>query len=203
MPKVTEYDTISLYLILSDRKEKDMFDRIQTWDNRILSRLAKKHTPVLDRLMVIITTTGNYGYIWFALSVPLLIINRTRLTGITMILAMLITGLTGEITIKHIVARVRPCNKEFGKDLLIKHPAHYSFPSGHTASSFAVSMVMLFMLPTIFVPVVIYATLMGFSRMYLLVHYPTDVIAGSVLGVICGTIAVCVSPYIPFFSFLY
>lgn len=179
-----------------------MFSRIQSWDNKILGLLSKKHTKVLNRLMVIITTTGNYGYVWFALSIPLLIINRYRMTGITMILAMMITGLTGEITIKHIVARVRPCNREFGKDLLIKHPAHYSFPSGHTASSFAVSMVMLFMLPGLFIPVFIYAVLMGFSRMYLLVHYPTDVIAGAVLGVICGITSVYVSPYIPFFSYI-
>ena len=178
-----------------------MLDRIKAWDNRILTILSQKHTPVLNKMMVIITTTGNYGYVWFALSIPLLIINRSRLTGLTMILAMLITGLTGEITIKHVVARVRPCNREFGKDLLIKHPAHYSFPSGHTASSFAVSMVMFFMLPALFVPVVIYAVLMAFSRMYLLVHYPTDVIAGAILGVICGTAAVYVSPYIPFFTF--
>lgn len=178
-----------------------MLERIKAWDNKILTILSQKHTPVLNKLMVLITTTGNYGYIWFAISIPLIIINRTRLTGLTMILAMLITGLAGEITIKHIVARVRPCNREFGKDLLIKHPAHYSFPSGHTASSFAVSMVMLHMLPVLFVPVLIYAMLMAFSRIYLLVHYPTDIIAGAVLGVICGTAAVYVSPYIPFFSF--
>lgn len=179
-----------------------MLKRIQAWDNRILTKLSEKHTPKLNRIMVLITTTGNYGYIWFALCVPLIIANKFRLTGFTMILAMLITGLTGEITIKHIVGRVRPCNREFGKDLLIKHPAHYSFPSGHTASSFAVSMVMLLMLPALFVPVIVYACLMGFSRMYLLVHYPTDVIAGAVLGIICGTVAVTLSPYIPLFTFL-
>ena len=178
-----------------------MLRHIKAWDNKLLRIIAKKHTPKLNKIMVLITTTGNYGYVWFALSIPLLIINRYRLTGLTMILAMLITGLTGEITIKHIVGRVRPCSKEFQDDLLIKHPAHYSFPSGHTASSFAVSMVMFFMLPVIFVPVVIYAFLMGLSRMYVLVHYPSDVIAGAILGIICGTVAVYVSPYIPFFSF--
>ena len=126
---------------------------------------------------------------------------ETTLITVFIILAMIISGLAGEITIKHIVGRVRPCNRDFGQELLIKHPAHYSFPSGHTSSSFAVVMVMFFMLPALFTPVLIYACLMGFSRMYVLVHYPTDVLAGVVLGTICGTVAVFVSPYIPFFSF--
>ena len=178
-----------------------MLNRIQAWDNRILTKLSQKHTKSLNRIMVFVTKTGNNGYVWFALTIPLLIFNRFRLVGYTTILSMLISGLSGEITIKHIVGRVRPCNKDFGKDLLIKHPAHYSFPSGHTSASFAVTMVMFFMMPVLFVPVLVYACLMGFSRMYLLVHYPTDVIAGMVLGIICGTVAVSVSPYIPFFSY--
>lgn len=178
-----------------------MFQRIQAWDDRILKILSNKHTPTLNKIMIAITTSGNYGYVWFALAIPLIIANKSRSTGLTVVLAMLITGLSGEVTIKHIVGRVRPCSREFGKDLLIKHPAHYSFPSGHTASSFAVSIVMLSMLPVIFIPAIVYACLMAFSRIYLLVHYPTDVIAGAVLGILCGFVAVNVSPYIPFFSF--
>ena len=173
--------------------------QIVAWDNRILKKLSAKHTPILNKILVTVTKSGNNGYIWFAICIPLLILNKYRLTGFTVILAMIISGLTGEITIKHIVGRVRPCSKEFEKDLLIKHPAHYSFPSGHTASSFGVSMVMFFMCPVIFIPVLIYACLMAFSRIYLLVHYPTDVIAGCVLGIICGTGAVMASAYIPFF----
>ena len=178
-----------------------MLKRIQAWDNRILTKISNKHTNKLDKIMVFVTRTGNNGYVWFALTIPLLIINRFRVVGYTMILSMIISSLSGEITIKHIVGRVRPCNRDFGKELLIKHPAHYSFPSGHTSASFGVTMVMFFMMPVLFVPVLLYACLMGFSRVYLLVHYPTDVIAGMVLGTICGTVAVSVSPYIPFFSF--
>ncbi len=178
-----------------------MLKRIQAWDNKILKLLAAKHTPALNRILVIVTKSGNNGYIWFGLCILLLIINKYRLTGFTVILAMIISALAGEVTIKHIVGRVRPCNRDFGQELLIKHPAHYSFPSGHTSSSFAVAMVMLLMMPILYIPVLLYAMLMGFSRMYLLVHYPTDVMAGVVLGTLCGWVAVSVSPYIPFFSF--
>lgn len=178
-----------------------MLERIVAWDNKILKMLAAKHTPALNKILVAVTRSGNNGYIWFILSIPLLLINKYRMTGFTLILAMVISALAGEVTIKHIVGRVRPCSRDFAKDLLIKHPAHYSFPSGHTSSSFAVAMVMLFMMPVLFIPVLLYACLMGFSRMYVLVHYPTDVLAGVVLGTICGTVAVFVSPYIPFFSF--
>ncbi len=177
-----------------------MLKRIVAWDNRMLRKIASKHTPVLNKILVPVTYSGNNGYIWFALSIPLLIINKYRVTGFTLILAMVISALAGEVTIKHIVGRVRPCSREFEKDLLIKHPAHYSFPSGHTSSSFAVTMVMLFMMPALFVPVLVYACLMAFSRMYVLVHYPTDVIAGMILGTVCGCVAVAVSPYIPLFS---
>ena len=178
-----------------------MLQKIIAWDNRTLRKISKLHTPKLNTIMIMVSTSGNNGYIWFAISVPLILINRFRLVGLTMILAMLISGLMGEITIKHIVGRIRPCSKDFGKELLIKHPAHYSFPSGHTSASFAVTAVILHMLPILFIPILFYAILMGFSRMYLLVHYPTDVIAGVFLGSVCGTVAVYVSPYIPFFSF--
>ena len=179
-----------------------MLRRIQEWDTRMLHRIAARHTKRLDRIMVLVTRTGNNGYIWFLISIPMLFLNRYRAVGYTGILAMLISAIAGEVTIKHIVARVRPCSEEYGQELLIKHPAHYSFPSGHTSASFSMTAVMFFMLPILFIPVLIYACMMGLSRIYLLVHYPSDVIAGVVLGSICGTVAVSVYPYIPFFPLL-
>lgn len=178
-----------------------MLERIKAWDENVLTRLSKKRTPKLNKIMILITTAGNHGYIWFAFSIPFLLMNKWRYTGFTMLLAMCFAWLGGEVAIKHIVGRVRPCNKSFEKDLLIKNPPHYSFPSGHTTSSFAVSTVMLLMCPSLFVPVFLFACLMGFSRMYLLVHYPTDVFAGVFFGIICGLIAVPISSYISIFKF--
>lgn len=178
-----------------------MLKRIQVWDDRLLMWLARHHTPFLNKLMILITTTGNNGYVWFALSIPFLLTNKGRLTGFTILASLGIATLTGEVSIKHIVKRVRPCAKAFEDYLLIENPPHYSFPSGHTTASFAVTTVILFMSPIWFLPVCMYATLLAFSRLYLLVHYPSDVIAGVFIGTICGAVSVPISAYIPFFSF--
>ena len=178
-----------------------MLEKIQAWDEKILLKLTHKRTSFLNKMMILITTVGNHGYIWFVFTMPFLLMNKWRLTGFTILLAMCFTWLGGEVTIKHIVGRIRPCNKSFEEYLLIENPPHYSFPSGHSSSSFAVSVVMLFMCQQLFIPVLIFAALMAFSRMYLLVHYPTDVMAGAVFGIICGGIAVPLSAYIPFFDF--
>lgn len=178
-----------------------MLDRIQAWDDRILQILAKKHTPFLNRLMVLITATGDNGIIWFALTVPFLLLNQWRLTGFTMLSAMGIATLSGELTIKHIVKRIRPCNKAYEEYLLIENPPHYSFPSGHTTASFAVAAVIANMCPSLAAAVMIYASLIAFSRLYLLVHYPTDVLAGMVIGTVCGFIAIPVAGSIPLFTF--
>ena len=178
-----------------------MVDRIQAWDNRVLVLLAKKHTPFLNRLMVYITATGDNGFVWFALSVPFLLLNQWRLTGFTILAAMGIATLSGELTIKNIVKRVRPCNKAFEEYLLIENPPHYSFPSGHTTASFAVAAVTAAMCPVLAPAVMMYASLISFSRLYLLVHYPTDVLAGIAIGVICGLVAIPVAGSIPLFTF--
>ena len=178
-----------------------MLDRIQAWDDRVLMMLAKQHTPLLNRIMVIITATGDNGIIWFALVVPFLLLNQWRLTGFTMLSAMGIASLSGEITIKHIVKRIRPCNKAYDEYLLIENPPHYSFPSGHTTASFAVAAVVASMCPLLAPSVMIYASLIAFSRLYLLVHYPTDVLAGMFIGTICGFIAIPVAGSIPLFAF--
>lgn len=180
---------------------KNMLERIQAWDSRMLMHFAKRHTPVLNKIMILITSTGNGGCIWFALTLPFLLMNKWRLTGFTMLSAIGIASLTGEITIKHIVRRIRPCNKEFDEYLLIENPPHYSFPSGHTGASFAVATVVACLCPPIGPAALIYASLIGLSRLYLLVHYPTDVMAGVIIGIVCGLVSIPFAQSIPMFSF--
>ncbi len=177
-----------------------MFERIQSWDDRILLKLTTKRTPALNRFMVIITYAGNSGVVWFAMALPMLLMNDFRLGGFSIVFAMFFGWLVSEVTIKNIVRRVRPCKKEFEEYLLIKNPPQYSFPSGHSATSFAVSTALLFTCQYLFVPALILAALIAFSRLYLTVHYPTDVIVGALLGVLCGIAAVPVASSIPVFD---
>ncbi len=178
-----------------------MLERVQAWDDKVLLWLAKRHTKFLNRLLIFVTTTGDNGFIWFALCLPFLLMNKWRLTGFTILAAMGIASLTGEVTIKHIVKRVRPCNKAFEGYLLIENPPHYSFPSGHTTASFAVAAVFMCMCQQWYLPVLLYALLISFSRLYLLVHYPSDVIAGMLIGTVCGLVAIPVAGSIPLFTF--
>lgn len=165
-----------------------MLSRIQSWDNRMLDRISKLRTKRLNRIMIFATYMGTGGLIWFLLSVALLPFQKYRTSGIAMIIAVVVSWFCGEIAIKNIVGRVRPCHKVSEDKLIIKNPSHYSFPSGHTTTSFAATTVMFFMHPVLAIPMLFAAALIAFSRTYLLVHYITDVLAGMVLGIITGCI---------------
>lgn len=89
--------------------------------------------------------------------------------------------------IKNAVARMRPYDRNPVVELLIQKPDDYSFPSGHTAASFAAMSALYFGGERyLWKPALVLAVLMAFSRLYLYVHYPTDVLAGAFLGVLCG-----------------
>lgn len=147
-------------------------------------------TPVLTLLFRIITALGNSGVFWVFVSLALLLPKRGRRAGITSILALLLSLLINNILLKNLVARVRPYEVIEGLTPLIAKPWDYSFPSGHTGSSFASAWVFYKMLPKRFgIPALVLAGLIGLSRLYLGVHFPTDVLFGVVSGIGSGCIA--------------
>lgn len=161
----------------------NFFKIIDNMGLKYISEKCKNRT--FDRIMPIITMMGNLGIIWLIISILMLLKVEDRIIGIGVILALILTTIIGEGIIKHIVKRNRPFQNH-EDELLINKPITYSFPSGHTASSFAALAVFFQMngkLGLIMSPI---ATLIAFSRIYLKVHYPTDVIFGIVLGVTCG-----------------
>lgn len=163
--------------------------RVNSFDNYILF-FIKNHiqNKYLDKLMPMITNMGNLGVIWIVMAAALILNEPYELIGYMVILTLIISSIVGEGIIKHIVRRARPYNKQTRIKLLIAKPISYSFPSGHTLSSFAVAEVLSMYFVKYKLIFMAIACLIALSRVYLFVHYPTDVIAGIILGVLFSKI---------------
>lgn len=144
----------------------------------------------LDTVMPVITALGEYGALWMLLTAVLLIRKDTRQVGIMMAVALALDVLFCNIIIKPLVARPRPFALRPEIELLIQAPRDYSFPSGHTAVSFAAAGAMWFGKQRGRVAALILAAVIGLSRIYLYVHYPSDVVCGAALGLLCGFLGV-------------
>lgn len=153
----------------------------------ILDWIQTLHTPFLDKIMVFITRFGDAGIIWIVLSIVLLLIPKTRKSGAVMVAALVVDVLLCNIVLKNLVARTRPYDVNTGVHLLAAKLHDYSFPSGHTAASFA-SVTALYLAgeKKLWKFALVLACLIAISRLYLYVHYPTDVLGGILFGVISG-----------------
>jgi undecaprenyl-diphosphatase len=165
-----------------------MQNMLTGYELRILDSLQSIHTPFLDWLMVSFTALGDYGLIWIILAIILTILPKMRRTGITLIIALLLDVLVSNIWLKNFVARLRPCEINPTVSLLIPRPLDYSFPSGHTAASFTASCTLLGIESRLGWPSLLLSVLIAFSRLYLYVHYPTDVLAGMLVGFSLGAL---------------
>ena len=147
--------------------------------------------PALDFLMPIITTFGDGGIFWIAISVILMITKKYRKTGLSMAFALSMGLLVCNIILKPGVARIRPYDFQlqyFAKEIqLIAGGMHdFSFPSGHTIASFEACTALMLGNKKFGIPATVLAVLVAFSRLYLYLHYPTDVIASIILGTLFG-----------------
>lgn len=156
---------------------------------QILNMIQTWHSTLMDTLMVFISTIGNSGMIWIAIGLLLLISKKYRRGGIAVLLALLLGYIGGNLIIKHLFMRQRPCWIYPDIVLLIPNPTDYSFPSGHTQAAFAAAVSLYYMNKKAGVAAVLLAFVMGFSRMYLYVHFPTDVLAGMLLGIFWALLA--------------
>lgn len=150
------------------------------------------YSPFMDKVMVTITSTGNLGLIWIFTAIILLVSGRqddarSRI-GYGILIALLLSIMIGNLLIKNIAKRNRPFFHKNYK-LLIKQPWDYSFPSGHTLASFAAATVFFYMNPNVGIVALIYALLIALSRLYLRVHFFTDVFFSMFLGVGLGVLA--------------
>lgn len=141
--------------------------------------------PFLDAVMPVVSAAGNSGIIWIAISAILLCSKKYRKYGLLCLCGMLVGLVIGNVALKNLVARPRPCWTE-DISLLIKNPTDFSFPSGHTLSS-VISAVILCSAGRRFAAFAIpLAVLIAVSRLYLFVHFPSDVIFAALLGLAIG-----------------
>lgn len=159
------------------------------FDLPILEWIADNlHCAFLDTAMPLITLLGDAGIFWILVAVVLLCIPKFRKTGLAMGAALLIGLLICNVTMKPLIARIRPYDfqlEHFGKNiaLLVSTPHDFSFPSGHTLASFEAATVLLIRSKKIGIPAMLLACLIAFSRLYLYVHYPTDVLFSVFMGI--------------------
>ena len=163
---------------------------IQSIDFALLNAIKDNLTcAFLDFIMPLITVIGNDGIAYIILAVILMIFKKTRKYGIMLGIALLFGLIFGNILLKNLIARPRPFTYNDMK-LIIPTPDEYSFPSGHSMASFETASVVFYMNRKAGAVMLVIASLVAFSRLYLYVHFPTDVICGCILGTIFGICAI-------------
>lgn len=157
---------------------------IQRFDFLVLDWIQENiRNAALDQIVPKITMLGNAGVFWIVLTLLCIAVRRWRRCGITMAAALIAGLLVGNVMLKLLIARERPCWISPPELMLISVPKDYSFPSCHTLSSFGASVTLLHYTKRAGIPAVILAGLIALTRLYLYVHFPSDVLAGMLLGV--------------------
>lgn len=158
-----------------------MIEAILRADKILLDWVQALRTQTLDIVMPAVTFLGDAGLFWIVWAVILCFFPKSRKTGLLMIAALAATFVISTLGLKNLFARPRPC-VQFPKEFFYACPSGFSFPSGHSVSSFAAAGVLFFRREKGRVAALILAGLIAFSRAYLYVHFPSDVVTGSLLG---------------------
>lgn len=154
---------------------------------KILDLIQSIRTPAGDAVMCFITGLGNGGLIWILTAVLLLVFPKTGKSGRVLAVALCVDFVLCNGILKNLFCRVRPCDVNTLVQLLVARPKDFSFPSGHTAVSFAAASALYFSGERkLWKPALALACLIAFSRLYLYVHYPTDILGGVIVGVFAG-----------------
>lgn len=168
-------------------------EQLSLWELQILDFIRENfQCSFLDWFFSTITRLADSGIFWILLAVVFLFFKKTRKTGLMMGVALLCGLVVGNLTMKPLIARIRPYDLNPSVTLLIDKLHDFSFPSGHTLSSFEGATVLMIRDKRFGIPAIILASLIALSRLYLYVHYPTDVLVGAILGIAFGFLAVAV-----------
>ena len=157
------------------------------WELDLLHWFQSIHNDVLDWLVPKITSLGNAGWFWIVVTLLLLILPYNRKIGVHAAISLILTVIVCNVILKPWVMRCRPCWLEPEVQMLVKIPHDFSFPSGHSNASFAVATAIFIRDKKLGIPALLLAAAIAISRLYVFVHWPTDVLVGSLIG-ICGGI---------------
>ena len=141
---------------------------------------------ILDALMPVVSRICDHGEVWILLAVILVMVRRYRQSGAAVGCALVMELVACNLILKPLVGRLRPFAVDAAVELLIAPPADASFPSGHTAASFAAVFALKASGCWLWKPGLVLAAAIAFSRLYLYVHWPSDVLAGALLGAAVG-----------------
>lgn len=172
-------------------------EAIYNFDFNILNAIQQSmRCEFLDSFTLALSYVTTSGIIWVILGVTMLLFRKTRTSGIIMLISLTVVFLAGDVLLKHLINRSRPFTVNPDVVLLIKSPSGSSFPSTHSGFASAVTTI-LFARNRIFGFIAAVMTFcIAFSRLYFYVHYPTDVFAGLMLGVLCALIILWLSKQI-------
>ncbi len=143
----------------------------------------------LDAVLPAVSRLCDHGEVWIVLTAALLLRRSTRKAGLCAAAALVLDLVCCNLLLKPLIGRVRPFAVNAGVQLLTPPPLDASFPSGHTASSFAAAVSLWRARSPLRVPALVLAAVIAFSRLYLYVHWPTDVLGGLLLGSLLGWIS--------------
>ena len=161
-------------------------DYTTQWDFSVLERIAAGRTPLLDSFFSVFTHLGD-PVVWVVLLIALLAFKKTRRIGICITAAILLDLLLCNLILKPLVCRPRPyILREVA--LLVKAETDASFPSGHAAASFTLAFCLAFRKNKWALPAFLFAAVLAYSRLYLYLHFPTDVFGGIAVGLMCGAL---------------
>lgn len=167
-----------------------MIDAITALDFNIVLWVQQHiRSPFLSAFFIPFTTIGNAGILFILIGIIMLFFKKTRQSGRLLLLSITISFILNDIVIKNIVQRPRPYNTFSQIIPLVPPPGKYSFPSGHTAAAFSSMITLFFTQKKCALTGLFIALLMGFSRIYVGVHYPTDVFCGAILGTTVAVVA--------------
>lgn len=161
---------------------------LSDFEGRILLLIQESvRCPLLDGPMRLVSTLGNVGAVWTALALALLLFRRTRRYGAACALALTFSLLVTNMALKNIIHRIRPYDVISSLNILVNPERDFSFPSGHASSSFAAAWALWRGGERrLGAPALVLAVLIALSRLYVGVHYPTDVLVGTAVGMLCG-----------------